>query len=145
MSENNRLEKVRKYNAAITRDVVLPGVSEKIGEEFTVTIRKLTGMHVKLFEEMPDEVAQMGDGKPETALKTFPWIKKLVAATVISPKISEKPIGEHSPEELSIDALEGDLYLIVTEVMALSGLIAAEEAEKVAEEVAAALPFRAQD
>lgn len=135
MSENNNHDQVQKINAKLTRQVVLPALSETLGEEFTVTIRRLVGRHIKLFEEMPDEVRELREDAPvDVALKSFPWLKKLVYASVVSPKLTEQPIGEHGDDELSLDALEADLYVVVAEILSLSDLMPAE--------AAASEPFR---
>lgn len=139
MTGNNNHEAVKKLNEKLTRTVVLPALSKTLGEEFSVTIRRLTGKHIKLFEEMPPEMNRLSEADLEVTLRTFPWLKKLVVATIVSPKLSEKPIGEHPEDELSVDALEADLYIVVQQIMLLSGLITEEEAEPTAEP---AVPFQ---
>ena len=52
MTGNNNHEAVKKLNEKLTRTVVLPALSKTLGEDFSVTIRRLTGKHIKLFEEM---------------------------------------------------------------------------------------------
>jgi len=131
----------KKLNTMLTRRVALPTLSEQLGEEFFVVIRRLSGQHIKLFEEMPDEVYKLKDANIDVSLKTFPWLKKLVMAAVVKPRLTDKSIGDHEDDELSVDALEMDLYTVINEVLELSGL-APKKKEDDEEEVAPALPFR---
>ena len=116
------LDMVHKLNDSLVRRIVLPELSKRLGEEFTITIRRLTGKHIKLFEEMPSEVAQLKDADVDGALKTFPWLKRLVIASVVSPKMTDRSIGDHNDDEVSVDAFEADLFTIVSEVLDLSEL-----------------------
>jgi len=132
---------VRKLNESIIKEVILPEISESLGVEFPLTLRRLSGNQLHLFQDIPPEVARIGEGKDtaETvaiALKNMPWIKKIVMAAIVKPRVVDKPIGEHGPDELSIDALEPDLYFLISEILALSGLATTEDAE-------APQPFRA--
>ena len=134
-------DQIAKLNALLVTKVVLPALSERLGEEFAITVRRLTGKHIQLFENMPQELVDMRDNPDadkavNTAMKTFPWLKKIVMAAVVTPKIVDKPIGDHAPDELSVDALEGDLVVIVNNILRASGLTADEE------EGQPAIPFR---
>jgi len=121
---------VRKVNQQLTKDIVLPAITEQLGEDFPVKIRKLTGKALHLFSDIPKDITQAAsdnDQSVEIALKNMPWLKKIIIASVVSPKLTEKSIGEHNEDELSVDALESDLYFMVTEILGLSGLLKEQE------------------
>ncbi len=122
---------VRKLNQELTKDIVLPAITEQLGQDFPVKIRKLTGKALHLFSDIPKDIAQAAptdnDQSVSIALNNMPWLKKIIIASVVSPKLTEKSIGEHNEDELSVDALEGDMYFMVTEILGLSGLLKDQE------------------
>jgi len=138
MSDNDAMGKLKKK---VIKELRLPEISGQIDQDFMVTIRRLSGNQLHLFQDIPPEITRLGEGADtaETiaiALKNMPWLKKVVIAAIVKPRVVDKPIGDESPDEISIDALEPDLYFLISEILALSGLAAPEVAE-------APQPFRA--
>lgn len=120
MPEN--ADQVERANQKMMRDVMLPNFSAELGEEFKVTIRRLTGKNADLLQSMPPTLGQV-DLTPEQSLKQLPWLKRVICAAVIKPRIVDKSIGEHGPKELSVDAIENDLDIILIEVLKLTNLV----------------------
>lgn len=120
MTENS--DQVERANQKIMREVMLPIFSKEIGEEFKVTVRKLSGKNAELLHSMPSTLGKT-DMTPEEMLKQLPWLKRVICAAVIKPRVVDKSIGEHDLKELSVDAIENDLDIILVEILKLTNLM----------------------
>lgn len=121
MSDGND-NQVERANQRVMREVVLPNFSKDLGEEFKVTVRKLTGKNYELLTSMPTTMGKT-ELSMEDNLKQLPWLKRVICASVIKPRVVEKSIGDHGPNELSVDAIENDLDTILMEVLKLTNLV----------------------
>lgn len=133
---DNGLVVPKQYRLKGTRIVPLPAFSQTEGRAAFAQIRPLQGKQFYLLVQRPgfkgfaqpkdateEQLAKLGvEATEHSRAIVGPGILRVLLAgdPVEAYRVVDKPIGEHEPEEISLDALEPDFPVLGKAIMELS-------------------------